>query len=146
MVRDLTSYSLQDCIRDGLIRKIPKSTVRYENSLIAAEKWLIEAKTTYDARAYNASMMCAYLTMFHSSRSILYRDGYREKSHYCVARYLETEYATKGPLETKWIDILDHYRETRHRSQYDINLYTTEEEAKEALDSAGKFLERIKKL
>lgn len=81
-----------------MIRKIPISAVRAKNSIVAAEKWLKEAKVTFDAKAFNSSMMCSYLTLFHSARSILYRDGYREKSHYCIARYLES-YVTKGVLE-----------------------------------------------
>ena len=141
----LTPYSLEDCIRDGLIRSIPKSAVRAENSIVAAEKWLREARATLVAGAYNASMMCSYLVMFHSARSILYRDGYREKSHYCVARYLES-YVSGGDLEMDWIDLLDHYREQRHRNQYDLNLNASEKEAEDAFDAAKRFLGRIKRL
>ena len=141
----LTPYSLEDCIRDGLIRSIPKSAVRAENSIVAAEKWLREARATLVAGAYNASMMCSYLVMFHSARSILYRDGYRKKSHYCVARYLES-YVSGGDLEMDWIDLLDHYREQRHRNQYDLNLNASEKEAEDAFDAAKRFLGRIKRL
>jgi len=144
-VNPLTPYSLEDCIRDGLIRSIPKSAVRAENSIVAAEKWLREARATLVAGAYNASMMCSYLVMFHSARSILYRDGYREKSHYCVARYLES-YVSGGDLEMDWIDLLDHYREQRHRNQYDLNLNASEKEAEDAFDAAKRFLGRIKRL
>lgn len=42
--------------------------------------------------------------------------------------------------------LLDHFRETRHRSQYDVDIYTTGGEAEEALESATKFVERIKNL
>jgi len=41
---------------------------------------------------------------------------------------------------------LDHYREQRHRNQYDLNLYASEVEAKDAIDAAEGFLDRIKKL
>jgi uncharacterized protein (UPF0332 family) len=119
--------------------------VRAENSIVAAEKWLREARATLVAGAYNASMMCSYLVMFHSARSILYRDGYREKSHYCVARYLES-YVSGGDLEMDWIDLLDHYREQRHRNQYDLNLNASEKEAEDAFDAAKRFLGRIKRL
>jgi uncharacterized protein (UPF0332 family) len=145
MVKILAPFSLKDCIREGLIRKIPISVVRAKNSIVAAEKWLKEAKATFDAKAYNSSMMCSYLTMFHSARSILYRDGFREKSHYCIARYLES-YVTKGVLEEEWVNLLDHYREQRHRNQYDLNLYASEVEAKDAIGAAERFLDRIKKL
>jgi uncharacterized protein (UPF0332 family) len=145
MVNPLTRFSLDDCIREGLIRSIPRSAVRAENSITAAEKWLREARATLDAKAYNSSMMCSYLVLFHSARSILYRDGYREKSHYCVARYLES-YVSGGELEGEWVDLLDHYREQRHRNQYDLNLDASDVEAEEAFDAAERFLGRIKRL
>jgi hypothetical protein len=66
MGRDLTPYSLEDCIRDWLIRKIPKSTTGYENSLVAASKWLIEAEKTYEAGAFNSSVLCSYLNVSFS--------------------------------------------------------------------------------
>lgn len=91
-------------------------------------------------------MMCSYLAMFHSARSILYRDGYREKSHYCVARYLESRYVSHGSLEVEWVDLLDHYRELRHRNQYDVNLNISPKEAEDAVDAAARFLERMKNL
>ncbi len=145
MVNILTPYSLKDCINDGLIRNVPKSLARSENSFKTAAKWLVEAETTVNAGAYNSSMMCSYLVMFHSARAILYRDGYREKSHYCVARYLEERYVIRG-LEEVWIDLFDHYRELRHRNQYDVDLASTEKEARDALDAASRFFDRIKQL
>ncbi|MCK4399467.1 HEPN domain-containing protein [Candidatus Bathyarchaeota archaeon] len=125
---------------------MPRSRVRAENSLVAADKWLGEAGTTFNAGAPNSSMMCSYLAMFHAARSILYRDGYREKSHYCVARYLESRYVDRGCLEVEWVDLLDHYRELRHRNQYDLNLNISPEEAEDALDAAARFLERMRRL
>jgi len=59
--------------------------------------------------------------MFHAARAILFIDGFREKSHFAVDRYLEDKYATTGLLEKEWIDILDFYRETRHEDQYSIS-------------------------
>jgi len=71
--------------------------------------------------------------MFHSARAVLFRDGRREKSHFCIARYLEEMYVKKGKLEREWIDLLDRLREMRHADQYDISYFATREEAKSAL-------------
>jgi len=91
-------------------------------------------------------MMCSYLAMFHSARSILYRDGYRERSHCCVARYLGAKYVDRGSLESEWVDLLDHYRELRHRNRYDVNLSVTVREAEDAIEAAARFLERMRRL
>jgi uncharacterized protein (UPF0332 family) len=49
-------------------------------------------------------------------------------------------------LEKKWVKLLDHHREIRHNDQYDLSFYSSDEEAKEALESAGHFLQRMKHL
>jgi uncharacterized protein (UPF0332 family) len=67
--------------------------------------------------------------MFHTARAILIRDGFREKRHYCVARYLEEKYVKTKKLE-RWIALLDHYRDLRQQDQYHVSFFATEEEAK----------------
>jgi len=84
--------------------------------------------------------------MFHSARAILFRDGYREKSHYCIARYLEEKYVKGKLLEEKWINLLDHHRELRHGSQYDIAFHTPRSEAQDTLKTAKEFVKRMKTL
>ena len=90
--------------------------------------------------------MDSYLTMFHSARAILFMDGWREKSHACVARYLEEKYVKQGKLEKKWIELLDLNRDIRHDDQYDLSFFSTKEDAEKALKSARSFLDRMKKL
>ncbi len=90
--------------------------------------------------------MASYLAMFHSARAILYFDGFREKSHYCVARYLEEKYTKRNLLETKWIELLDHYRELRHDDQYSTSFFATEKESGSAMEKAKEFVERMEKL
>ena len=81
--------------------------------------------------------------MFHAARAILFRDGWREKSHYCISRYLEEKYVKAGRLERERVDLLDSLRELRHEDQYDVTYFATEEEAKEALNVAFEFVERM---
>lgn len=146
MVRRLTPFSLKDCIDQGLIRKIPKSTARAESSLDASRKWINEAKASLKVDAYNSTLMASYLAMFHASRSLLYKDGYRERSHYCIARYIEAEYVQKGKLEQKWVDLLDHYREQRHKNQYTFSLSTTQGDAEDAVKASEQFFTMIETL
>jgi uncharacterized protein (UPF0332 family) len=145
MVMVLKVYDLDDCEREGLIRKIPPSLGKARGSISAAERWIDEAEKNLKNGVFNSSVMASYLAMFHSSRSILFFDGFREKSHYCIARYLE-KYAKNGLLEEKWIDILDHQREIRHNSQYDISFINTETEAEDSLETSKLFLARMKEL
>ncbi|MEK6680958.1 MAG: HEPN domain-containing protein [Nitrospirota bacterium] len=139
-------FRFKDCIEKGLLKKIPASEDNAMRSINKAESWLKEAKKSFQGEAYDSSVLSSYLAMFHSARAILFLDGYREKSHACVARYLEYQYVDKKKLEKKWVELLDHHREIRHDNQYDLSFYSSDEEAKEAIESAGQFLQRMKHL
>jgi len=108
----------------------------------AAYKWLEDSERSLKAGAVNSSVLASYLSMFHSARAILYMDGYREKSHYCVARYLE-RYVAADQLEARWVDLLDHYRAQRHESQYRFNFVATVADAEASLKTAIEFVARM---
>ncbi|MDD4446734.1 MAG: HEPN domain-containing protein [Methanothrix sp.] len=48
-----------------------------------------------------SAISSAYLAVFHSARAVLFRDGVREKSHYCIGLYLQ-RYVEDGTLEEDW--------------------------------------------
>jgi uncharacterized protein (UPF0332 family) len=83
--------------------------------------------------------------MFHSARALLFRDGLREKNHFCVARYLG-RYVEDGSLEPIWVSLLDRVRELRHPDQYNLSFATSQGDAREILDVAGRFLTRMEGL
>ena len=136
----------KECIEKGLLRKIPASRDNALRSLQKAESWLKEAEKALKSEAYDSSVLSAYLVMFHSARAILFFDGYREKSHACVARYLEGHYVLNKKLEKKWVDLLDHQRQIRHENQYDLSFFSSDEDAKKACTTAELFLKRMKEL
>ncbi len=138
--------SFKNCIDKGLLRKIPASEDNAVRSINKAESWLKESEKTFKSEAYDSSVMSSYLVMFHSARAILFFDGYREKSHACVARYLEEQYVHRKKLEKKWVDLLDYHRSMRHENQYDLSFFSSKEEAQKAIESAETFLKRIKEL
>ena len=136
-------FDYNDCLKKGLIRKIVPSEEKARQSLNTAFKWLEETEKNFSSGALKSSLLSAYLAMFHSARSILYYDGYREKSHACIARYLETNYVRKGHLEQKWVELLDHFREIRHSDQYSFNFFTSTEEAEDTIDKSKMFVTRM---
>jgi len=138
----LKRFSLEDCLREGLLRRVPPSPQGAEGSIRAARRWLEEAERGLRAGANSSSVLASYLSMFHSARAILYIDGYREKSHYCVARHLDRHVAA-GRLEERWVDLLDHYREQRHESQYRFNFVVTETDAEASLAASEQFVDRM---
>ena len=146
MVKELKKYDFDECIKDELLRKIPSSKEKAEGSIKTAFKWLEESEKNMQIEAFKSSLMSSYLAMFHSARSILFLDGYREKSHYCIARYLEEKYAKKGLIGDRWIELLDYYRDLRHNDQYSTSFIGTKEDAENALQKAKEFVDRINQL
>jgi len=141
-----TRYSIDKLLEEGLLRKIPASKERAEESFRTAESWLNEAENNLQSKALRSCIISSYLAMFHSARGVMFAAGFREKSHFSVARYLEDKYVKKNLLEEKWIELLDHYRETRHDDQYSTSFFATEDDAGKALSSAKEFVTRIRNL
>ena len=139
-------FNYNDCIREGLLRKIPPSKDKATQSLKKAWEWLKEADNSLKGNAFNSSILASYMVMFHSARAILFLDGFREKSHACVARYLEEKYVKTGKLDKKWVELLDHSREIRHDDQYNLSFFSTKEEAENAIKSASDFLSAMENL
>ena len=139
-------FNFEDCLREGLLRRVPPSRDKAEGSIRAADRWLEEAEKGLESGALNSSVLSSYLAMFHSARAILFSDGYREKSHYCIARYLEEKYVKNKLLETKWVELYDHHRELRHESQYNVTFITSRTEAEKTLKTSKEFVKRMKTL
>ncbi|MBN1522383.1 MAG: HEPN domain-containing protein [Candidatus Aureabacteria bacterium] len=125
---------------------MPASKEKALQSIEKAKRWLEEACKANESIAFDSSVLASYLAMFHASRAILFFDGYREKSHACVARYLEEKYVKTGKFEKEWVELLDHHREIRHAGQYDLSFSATEDESEKALDSSSKYVERMEAL
>lgn len=140
------AFNYNDCIAEGLLRKIPPSREKAFRSIERSVRWLREAEKTLKSEAYDSSVLASYMVMFHSARAILFFDGFREKSHACVARYLEEKYVKTKKLRKKWVELLDHQREIRHNDQYDLSFFSTDEEAEQAVKSASEFLGKMKEL
>jgi uncharacterized protein (UPF0332 family) len=89
--------------------------------------------------------MAAYMGYFHAARAVLFRDGVREKSHYCIGVYLES-YRDSGLVEDEWVLQFDHMRGMRQNDQYGLDARPTPAEVRQAVADAGKFIERMERL
>ncbi len=96
MVNHLTR--LDECYERGLLRKVADSNDKAMQSLAQAREWVTEAGYDCDASTLRSALMAAYRGYFHAARAVLFRDGVREKSHYCIGVYLES-YREKGLLQ-----------------------------------------------
>ena len=94
---------------------------------------------------YKWATIQSYYAMFHAARSLLYRKGYREKSHYCLILAMKAFYAMEGILEMRLIESLQMAKALREGADYE-NTFDPEsakalvEQAKEFVRIAGEVI------
>ncbi len=125
--------NIDDCFERGLLRRVEPSLSKSEQSLIQAGEWLSEAEKNLEAKALRSALSSAYLAVFHSARAVLFRDGVREKSHFCIGLYLQ-KYVEEGTLEEEWPMLFDRIRSVRHADQYSYMALPTHEEVRAGID------------
>jgi uncharacterized protein (UPF0332 family) len=136
---------LEECYERGLLRKVAASKEKAMQSLAQAREWVTEAGHDCDAGSLRSAIMAAYMGYFHAARAVLFRDGVREKSHYCIGVYLES-YRDSGLVEDEWVLQFDHMRRMRQNDQYGLDARPTPAEVRQAVADAGKFIERMERL
>lgn len=138
--------NVDECLRDGILAKIAPDAMKAESSLRMAAHKLSLAEKEMEHGIYENAIVSAYTAMFHSARALLFRDGFKERSHYAVFVYLNEKYA--GRLEKKYLNGLNALRLQRHELMYWIEWAeeTTKEETQEIIGAAEGFLAAVKKL
>ncbi|MBT0734247.1 HEPN domain-containing protein [Methanoculleus bourgensis] len=137
--------TLEDCFRGRMLRRVTPSAEKANESLSLAQSYLDEARQIAGIGARRMSLTGAYMAWFHAARAVLFRDGIREKSHYCIELYLN-HYAQSGDLEEEWVLMFGRLRTQRHESQYSFGPAPTDAEVLAAIEHAGQFIERIQRL
>jgi uncharacterized protein (UPF0332 family) len=140
--------TLDDCFRKGDLRKTQPSIAKASASLKLAKDNASDAAVHINNKMCKWAMIAAYTSMFHSARALLFKDGVKERSHFCMAIYVKEKYT--GAIESKYLNELNVLREQRHMIFYgDENLNVLdaeEEEADSAVKLAMGFLESVKKI
>lgn len=134
----------EKCLEAGLIKKIPPSITQARSQMEKAHTLLEEAKIAVKNNTPNSAVLAGYASMFDATRALLFKDGYRERSHACVARYLEAKYSPELGLSS--IHLFDEYREKRHKVSYSSEYYPTIDEAKAMVAFAEQLIEKIEGL
>jgi len=134
----------KDCFKKRMLRRIPKNTEKAKRSLEISENKLKIAEESFNKKLYGPSLIYSYMSMFHSSRALLYKDGVQEKSHICLVLYIKEFYSKKIPPYL--INSLDTFRKERHETLYGLDFIETKDDAELGINDSKKFLETVKKI
>ncbi len=138
--------NISDCVAEGLLVKIKPDPAKAKSSVEMAEHKLELAEKEFEKELFESAVISAYASMFHSSRALLFRDGYKERSHYAVFVFVNEKYSDK--IERKYLNELDSLRLQRHDLMYGIekSAEVQEVEAESSIQLAKGFLEAIRKI
>jgi uncharacterized protein (UPF0332 family) len=84
------------------------------------------------------------LSYFHSARAVLFNDGFREKSHYCIGVYLQ-KLADEKKMDAKWPVIFHSIRNQRHTQQYSFQTERSEKEILQMVYDSEEFIEGMER-
>lgn len=133
---------VRDCFKEGLLRKTKPSNQYAIKSFEASLSCIEDAKDNLKMNNNNLVIFCSYTAMFHAARSLLFRDGIKERSHICTVSYLRETY----PRLKRLANQLDTYRRNRHNTLYALDFLVSDDEAHQAIEDAKLFYEQIRNI
>lgn len=88
---------------------------------------------------YKWSTSQAYYAMFHAGRALLYSEGYKERSHYCLFVALESLFVESKRMSESSLKHLMKARRLREAADYDLEF--SKDTAEMILGGADQFLQ-----
>lgn len=111
--------NIAECLEKGLLKQESPSVGKAKKSITIAQRKLESAKILVKLHILDMAEINIYAAMFHASRAILFKDGFKEKSHYAVYVYLSEKYHDKIPQ--KFLNELNVLRLDRHEIFYGLD-------------------------
>lgn len=142
----ISLISKDECFEKGLLQKEQPSLDLARKSIRQANFFLSEAHDLFDIKKELIAIISLYNAYFHAARAILFRDGIKERSHYCIARYLEEEYINKNLINKKFLNAFETAMSLRHNIQYSTEKIEIEENLTELYNLCEEFILEIEKV
>ena len=136
------SYEFEKMLKERWIIKGKITQEMIAKELKSAEYDLNKARLSYNEGDFKWAIVQAYYAMFHEIRALVYRKGYREKSHYALKIAFRELFVDAGVLERKYYKYFEDAMDLRESADY-LSEYS-EGGAKEAVENAGELLGKIK--
>jgi len=136
----------EQCLEQGLLAKSKPDQEKAKSSIEMAQHKLELAEAEFGHKLFESATISAYASMFHSGRALLFRDGFKERSHFAVHVYISEKYG--GKIERKYLNELNSLRLQRHGLMYglEMNNEVQESDADTTIKTAEGFLQAIRKI
>ena len=130
----------KQCIENKKIITFAKGKNLVRKEISVAQSDLFDAKAGYENERYKWSTIQAYYAMFHAARALIYSEGYREKSHFCLAVALRALFVDKNTMDAQLVRDFLNAMNLREAADYESDF--SQAGAKAVIASAGKFIEQ----
>ena len=132
----------RNCLNRGKIIRFPQAKRLVNRELNSARSDLEDAKFGLEHSRYKWSTIQGYYSMYHAARALIYSEGYRERSHYCLLIALRELFVDKGILDPDFAE--DFLNSMRLRETADYRSDFSEEGARLVTEGAERFLRKAK--
>ena len=138
--------SCKDCFEKGLLKKDIVQKDLAKKSVKQSEFFLGETQDLIEINKNQMAVISLYNAFFHISRALLYNEGVKERSHYCIARYIEEEYVNKEKLNVKFLNAYESMMSVRHNVQYSTEIIEIDLDFNEFIDICHEYINKVSEL
>jgi len=129
------------CFEKGLLKKTFSQPDLAKKDIKQAKFFLKEAEELIEMDKKHIGAISLYNAYFHTARALLFKDGIKERSHYCIAKYIEKHYELK-----KFVNALETIMSIRHNVQYSTKMVEIEEDLNEFAVICHKFIKEVENI
>lgn len=131
----------KECFEKGLLKKTFPQLDLAKKDLKQAEFFLKESEELLEIDKKQIAALSLYNAFFHTARALLFKDGVKERSHYCIARYIESNYKLE-----RFVNAFETIMSVRHNVQYSTEKVDVEEDLIEFINICHEFIIKVEKL
>ncbi|MCK4311737.1 MAG: HEPN domain-containing protein [Candidatus Cloacimonetes bacterium] len=110
-----------------------------------AKKALIAAETLIEKDLFEDCVSRAYYAVLHAAKAALALSEVEVETHNGVRRMFGLHLVKSGKIEKEFAKILTATHEDREIGDYEIDIEIEEERARQRVNEANKFIQRIEK-
>ena len=134
----------KECLEKRKLVRFPLSKKLVEREIEQAETDLADSKDSLKVKKYKWATIQAYYCMFHAARSLIYRKGYREKSHYALMVAIKALYLGEGIIPR---EMLENFQTAKNlREDADYHAKYSKQGAESLIQAAEDFLNSVKEI
>jgi len=134
----------ENCLNERKIVKIKPSKKSIDAEFESARYDLARSKESLADRDYKWASIQAYYSMFHFIKALVFKKGYREKSHYCLLVAFRELYVRTGEIDKEFADNFEMCMDMRREADYGLTY--SSESAKLSVEDADKLFEVAKNI